>query len=66
MKDKKADSKNTNKKKIKIDKERQMSYDSLPQGVRESLTDEEKELFIHAEAWPDSLFEKLEEFIVKD
>ena len=29
------------------------------------LTEEEKELFLNAEQWPDSLFEKLEEFIIK-
>ena len=54
----------TNKK--KTDKERKMSYDSLPPGIKESLSDEEKELFLHADQWPDSLFEKLEEFIVKE
>ncbi len=54
------------KDKKKIDKERQMSYDSLPPSIKESLTEEEKELFLHAEQWPDSLFKKLEEFIVKD
>lgn len=52
------------KDKKKIDKERQLSYDSLPPSVKESLTEEEKELFLYAEHWPDSLFEKLEEFII--
>ena len=51
--------------KKKIDKERQMSYESLPPGVKESLTQEEKELFLNAGQWPESLFEKLEEFIIK-
>jgi len=54
------------KDKKKIDKERQMSYDSLPPSVKESLTEEEKELFLCADQWPDTLFEKLEEFIIKD
>ncbi|MBC2704012.1 hypothetical protein [Desulfobacula sp.] len=54
------------KDKKKIDKERKMSYDSLPSSVKDSLTEEEKELFLYAEQWPDSLFEKLEEFIIKD
>jgi hypothetical protein len=54
------------KDKKKIDKERQMSYDSLPPSVKDSLTQEEKQLFLYEEKWPDSLFEKLEEFIVKD
>ena len=53
------------KNKKKIDKERQMSYDSLPPSIKENLTAEEKEMFLYAEQWPDSLFEKLEEFIVK-
>jgi hypothetical protein len=50
----------------KINKERQASYDSLPANIKESLTPEEKQLFLCAEQWPDSLFEKLAEFIVKD
>ncbi len=54
------------KDKKKIDKERQMSYDSLPPSVKESLTEEEKQLFLNAEEWPESLFEKLEEFIIKE
>lgn len=54
------------KNKKKIDKERQMSYDSLPPGIKESLTEEEKELFLHGDEWPETLFEKLEEFIVRE
>ncbi len=53
------------KEKKKIDKERQTAYDSLPPVVRESLTEEEKQLFLYADQWPESLFEKLDEFIVK-
>ncbi len=52
--------------KKKIDQERQKSYDRLPPGVKESLTPEEKQLFLHGEEWPESLFEKLEEFIIKE
>jgi len=52
--------------KKKIDKERQISFDSLPPNIRENMTDEEKELFLYAEEWPESLFDKLEEFIVKE
>ena len=51
--------------KKKTDRERQMSYDSLPPSIKESLTEEEKELFLNAEQWPDSLFDKLDEFIIK-
>ena len=48
----------------KIDQERQMSYDSLPPSIKESLTDEEKQIFLYEEEWPESLFEKMEEFII--
>ena len=54
------------KDKKKIDKERKMAYDALPLNVKESLSEEEKELFFYAEQWPDFLFEKLEEFIIKE
>lgn len=50
----------------KVDKERQMSFDSLPPAIKESLTEEEVQIFLHEEEWPDSLFEKLDEFIIKD
>jgi hypothetical protein len=50
----------------KIDMERQISFDSLPPNIRENMTEEEKQLFLHGEEWPESLFEKLDEFIVKD
>ena len=53
------------KKSKKIDQERQEAYDSLPPGTKESLTPEEKELFLNSEQWPDEMFEKLEEFIIK-
>ncbi len=45
--------------------EREMAFKSLPPSLRNSLSDEEKELFLHAEEWPESMFEKLSEFIVK-
>ncbi|MCF6246977.1 MAG: hypothetical protein L3J69_06400 [Desulfobacula sp.] len=54
------------KKTNKIDKERQMAYDSLPPSVKENLSPEEKELFLSSEEWPEELFEKLDEFIVKE
>jgi hypothetical protein len=50
----------------KIDMERQTAFDSLPPNIRENMTEEEKQLFLHAKEWPESLFEKLDEFIVKD
>ncbi len=45
--------------------EREAAMKSLPPSIRNSMTDEEKELFLHGEEWPESLFEKLSEFIVK-
>ena len=52
--------------KKKTQKERQMAFDSLPPSLRDSLTPEEKEAFLFHEEWPESLFEKLDEFIIKD
>jgi hypothetical protein len=49
----------------KDQEEREMAYKSLPPSIRNSLTDEEKDLFLNGEEWPESLFEKLSEFIVK-
>ncbi len=45
-------------------KERQIALESLPPGIREGLSDEERELFLTGEEWPEELFEKLDEFIV--
>ena len=50
----------------KTEKIRQEAYESLPPNIKESLTPEEKELFLTAEQWPDSLFTKLEEFIIEE
>lgn len=47
----------------KPDPERKMAFDSLPPHIRESLTEEEVELFLYAEAWPDSLMDKMDEFL---
>jgi hypothetical protein len=49
--------------KKKIDTERKQAYASLPPNIKQRLSDEEKELFLYAEEWPDSLFDKLKEFI---
>lgn len=57
--------KSDGKKEKKIDPERKQAFDSLPPNVKQRLTDEEKELFLNAEEWPDSLFDKLKEFITK-
>ena len=50
----------------KTEKERKAAFDSLPPAIKDSLTPEETEIFLTAEEWPDDLFEKLDEFIVKD
>ncbi|WP_320042885.1 hypothetical protein [uncultured Desulfobacter sp.] len=50
----------------KTEKIRQEAYESLPHIIKDSLTPEEKELFLTAEQWPDSLFAKLDEFITKE
>ncbi len=55
--------KNKNK---KTDSEREMAFKSLPPKIREVLTEEEVELFLHAEEWPETMFEKLDEFIFPD
>jgi hypothetical protein len=50
----------------KTKKIRQEAYESLPPNIKESLTPEEKEIFLTAEQWPDSLFTKLDEFIIEE
>ncbi|MEA2061925.1 MAG: hypothetical protein U9P10_15790 [Thermodesulfobacteriota bacterium] len=47
----------------KDEQERQQAFDSLPLSIRQQLDPEEKELFLHGETWPDTLFEKLRELI---
>lgn len=53
--------KNNDKK--KIDPEREMSFKSLPPNVRNELTEEEIEMFLHDEVWSEELFDKLKEFL---
>ena len=50
----------------KQDKERLLAFASLPPSVKESLTEEEKQIFLNEEEWPESMFDKLDEFIVKE
>ncbi len=50
----------------KIDPERQMAFESLPPHIRDNMDETEKKLFLYAEEWPESLFTKLEEFIVPE
>ncbi|MCG8685423.1 MAG: hypothetical protein MI892_11145 [Desulfobacterales bacterium] len=50
----------------KTEKERKIAFESLPPAVRESLSAEEKEMFLTADEWTDELFAKLDEFIIKE
>lgn len=50
----------------KTKKERLQSFESLPISIKENLSDEEVQAFLNEEEWPESLFEKLDEFILKD
>ncbi len=47
-------------------KERKMAYECLPPNIKNSLTEEEKDLFLNSEEWPEEMFEKFEEFIIKE
>jgi len=58
--------KNVKKNQKKVDPQRMEALKSLPPNIRESLTQEEKELFLYAEEWPDSLFDKMGEFIIPE
>ncbi len=50
-------------KETKIDPERKMAFESLPPNIKNGLTEDEKELFLYAEEWPDTLADKLSEFL---
>jgi len=54
---------NKKSKKSNVDPERQMALEALPPNVRKGLTDEEVELFLNAEVWPEEMCEKLSEFL---
>lgn len=51
------------KKQQQVDPERQMALDALPPNIRKTLTEEEVELFLHAEVWPEEMCDKLNEFL---
>ncbi|SMC36299.1 hypothetical protein SAMN02746065_10199 [Desulfocicer vacuolatum DSM 3385] len=50
--------------KKKADPQRRMALESLPPHLRDHMTPEEVELFLYAEVWPETLMEKMEEFII--
>jgi hypothetical protein len=48
------------------DPERMAALRSLPLHIKETLTEEEVDAFLYQEVWPDSLFDKLKDFIVEE
>lgn len=44
---------------------RMEAFMSLPPAIRNTLTKEEQEIFLNSEVWPESLCEKLSEFLFK-
>jgi hypothetical protein len=57
--------KDRKKKPGKINDERMEAFSSLPPAIRNSLTPEEKEIFLNSDEWPETLCEKLSEFLFK-
>ncbi len=53
------------KKKKKEDIERKEAFKSLPDNIKQTLTEEEVDAFLYKEVWPETLFEKLKDFIMK-
>jgi hypothetical protein len=45
------------------DPERLEALRNLPEDILKSLTDEEVKAFLHEEMWPDSLREKLKDYL---
>ena len=48
------------------DPERMQALRSLPIEVKQRLTKEEADAFLYEEVWPDSLYEKLKDYMVKE
>jgi len=49
----------------KKNSERQEAFNSLPPAIKNLITPEEQEIFLNSDVWPDSLCEKLSEFLFK-
>jgi hypothetical protein len=49
-----------------VDSKRLEALRSLPKEVLESLTKEETRAFLHEEVWPDSLRQKLKDYLVEE
>jgi hypothetical protein len=52
--------------KRKIDPAKMQALRSLPVEIKQSLTREEVDAFLHDEVWPDSLREKLKDYFVDE
>jgi hypothetical protein len=53
-------------KKRKPDSGKMQALRSLPVEVKQSLTKEEADAFLYDEVWPDSLVEKLKDYLVDE
>lgn len=53
------------KKGSKKNDERLEAFNSLPPAIKNSITADEQEIFLNSDVWPESLCEKLSEFIFK-
>jgi hypothetical protein len=55
-----------NPKKCRIDPEKMQVLRSLPIEIKQSLTKEEVNAFLNNDVWPDSLREKLKDYLVDE
>ncbi len=55
-----------NPEKSKIDPAKMQVLRSLPIEIKQSLTKEEVDAFLHDEVWPDSLREKLKDYLLDE
>lgn len=53
------------KKKKSEDVERKEAFKSLPDNIKQMLSEEEIEAFLNKDVWPETMFEKLKDFIGK-
>jgi hypothetical protein len=52
--------------KRKPDPAKMQALRNLPLEIKQSLTKEESDAFLYEEAWPDSLIEKLKDYLVDE
>lgn len=48
------------------DPEKMAALRSLPIGIKQKLTKQEADAFLYDEVWPDSLYEKLKDYLVDE